>query len=859
MFNKFFLPVFITLILSGSIIAQKSQTGFIQTPFKIQFNGDALIGVRADGKANTYGLPSVKNFLSRYKNEKRTDASAISVTFVNTGCKTIYDLCSNGIPVEIWQDPSTPDNIHAVFMTAPLGDGTSFPNRRSKYYFSDDKGTTWYYLTDVPTGIKSGFPSINGFSDGTALIGNHSTDGGGIQRSQAYKDAFAGVGSFTRLDAPGNTGYEWPKVLTTNSVSLTNKFLIMASSNGQDTTKYNICTNVNSTPGTWLGWNSFPAQQSECYCTARGSDGRIGIAFVNDDEIMPASYGDVWFMESTNNGTTFSTPLKIFDANFGASGDSLGGLRGISMTYAGNIPCVVFETVKQTTDDSFFPAAPSKIRFWASNLTGSDPNKSIVIADTTMVGYHPYIGVNDVMASICRPSIGSSFDGTMLYVAFTAASGVFGGTDDTTSFMDIWFTYSSTLGTTWHLPVKLNPASPVKDWRYPSISPASDYSSSFYYCNLIALKGSIPGSYVNGSGNGESAEEFWFMRIGVNGSPQGPPPPTLISPANGATGVPLTPLFDWTDVSGATTYNFQIANNASFTTPILSLTNLSNSGYQMSLALQPNTLYYWRVSSTNGVGTGLWSGAWSFTALGGPAAPTLISPANGANILTTTPTLDWNDVSGAVSYEVQVATDSGFVNMILNSGTTASQYSVPSGTLAGNLTYFWRARAENGSGTGPWSAVWKFRIVTLPTAPTLVYPLNYSTNQSPTPTLDWDSLASASTYRIQIGADSLFSSIIYDTAGVSRSYLNVRPGILQPNMRYFWRVNAANIAGTGPWSVVWNFRVSPNGIYQTNSELPKEFRLYDNYPNPFNPVTTIKFAVPRESFVRITVYDISGR
>ncbi len=40
--------------------------------------------------------------------------------------------------------------------------------------------------------------------------------------------------------------------------------------------------------------------------------------------------------------------------------------------------------------------------------------------------------------------------------------------------------------------------------------------------------------------------------------------------------------------------------------------------------------------------------------------------------------------------------------------------------------------------------------------------------------------------------------------------------------------------------------------------IPKEFALDQNYPNPFNPSTVIRFAVPREEFVRLEIYDITG-
>ena len=45
----------------------------------------------------------------------------------------------------------------------------------------------------------------------------------------------------------------------------------------------------------------------------------------------------------------------------------------------------------------------------------------------------------------------------------------------------------------------------------------------------------------------------------------------------------------------------------------------------------------------------------------------------------------------------------------------------------------------------------------------------------------------------------------------------------------------------------------------SNEELPKEFKLKGNYPNPFNPVTVIPFTLPMQADVLIEVFDISGR
>ena len=49
-----------------------------------------------------------------------------------------------------------------------------------------------------------------------------------------------------------------------------------------------------------------------------------------------------------------------------------------------------------------------------------------------------------------------------------------------------------------------------------------------------------------------------------------------------------------------------------------------------------------------------------------------------------------------------------------------------------------------------------------------------------------------------------------------------------------------------------------NDVKVVSNQTPMNFNLYNNYPNPFNPVTKIKFSIPKTSYVTLKVYTILG-
>jgi len=165
---------------------------------------------------------------------------------------------------------------------------------------------------------------------------------------------------------------------------------------------------------------------------------------------------------------------------------------------------------------------------------------------------------------------------------------------------------------------------------------------------------------------------------------------------------------------GSDRYALQISSGADgFESPLYENLDSANNVFDVSAAnISEGSLYY-RVKArpTGGDWPEGWSETVSFTAVSG-VDETGLDPADGGFTPDTTPALDWPDITGAVSYEVEYSTTEAALDGSGAIPTTSSGHPIPdTDTFTYGETCCWRVRAVNADGiAGAWSGVYSFVV-----------------------------------------------------------------------------------------------------------------------------------------------------
>lgn len=273
-------------------------------------------------------------------------------------------------------------------------------------------------------------------------------------------------------------------------------------------------------------------------------------------------------------------------------------------------------------------------------------------------------------------------------------------------------------------------------------------------------------------------------------------PPALSTPADDATGVLSPVTVSWAAATGATSYKVYCDTNTTPTTLKASPTTTT-----ASFAVSYSTRYYWRVESVNSsTGATVTSDTRDFYTLYPPSsAPTLNSPADGAQGLGTQVNLMWSSVSGATAYVVHCDTANPPTTPRTDTTYNFTDYKM---STSYSTQYYWKVAAWNAAGYGPPSAVRSFATLYPPSsAPTLNAPAAGVDEQSPFVRFGWSTVARATSYDLYCSTAA--TPALYQSGIAALSFYPSSP--LAYYTKYYWQVVGKNAAGSGPASSTYSF------------------------------------------------------
>jgi hypothetical protein len=283
--------------------------------------------------------------------------------------------------------------------------------------------------------------------------------------------------------------------------------------------------------------------------------------------------------------------------------------------------------------------------------------------------------------------------------------------------------------------------------QVPAYAPRTGTATKGYSDELTLYYWAVlPATGANGSG--VSANPL----VGPANFQKQSPPPTLTAPASGAI-APGPVTFQWTPAEGARRYRVQVAQDPSFANTIDDVTT-DSTAYTSNTTYPADTILYWRVRAdaedgSNYVGL-TWSSALTFRKQLPAPVPAAGNPTSGAAI----PTLVWDPVPGAVSYDVHVEEPDGDQDDFPNIPSHAITATKMTGT--GIFTFSARANFPTSTGTlvhGPYSTL-------MPYARTIPEPTGLASDAtSDHLVFSWDPRMATKKYRLQISSrpDFLFT------------------------------------------------------------------------------------------------------
>ncbi|MBP1654322.1 MAG: Por secretion system C-terminal sorting protein, partial [Bacteroidetes bacterium] len=204
----------------------------------------------------------------------------------------------------------------------------------------------------------------------------------------------------------------------------------------------------------------------------------------------------------------------------------------------------------------------------------------------------------------------------------------------------------------------------------------------------------------------------------------------LVAPADGVVNLPRSVELSWFATPGATAYHVQLSPDSLFGSGLVLDEQQVVDTFLVAPDLAHDTRYFWRVAAQNADGAGSFSQPRSFrTIVAVPSKIELASPAEGAVLTSNVIVLSWHPGAPAIDrYAVEVAADSLFSSSMTDSTIIDTSRSVTVPAASG--TYWWRARAHNVAGWGPYSDPRKAVLLIMSAEDDKVVPGEFSLGQN---------------------------------------------------------------------------------------------------------------------------------
>ncbi len=366
-----------------------------------------------------------------------------------------------------------------------------------------------------------------------------------------------------------------------------------------------------------------------------------------------------------------------------------------------------------------------------------------------------------------------------------------------------------------------------------------------------------------------------------------PSSPILVSPADTAVHQPTKISLIWNSATGAVTYGVEFATDSSFSVIVKRDTTVTGTSFYLD-SLLLNTKYFWRVRSKSAEGTGSFSPTFRFTTWASvPLGPLPVNLGNAAGFSILAYSEITSVTASAITGNVGVSPAAGAFLGLTQTQVTGTMYTVdatgPAGSVVspsfltqatGDLTIAYNdaagrtvspvGLAGNLGGQTLYAGLYKSSGTLEISAGDLTLDANGNSNSV------WI-FQIASSFNMTSGRQVFLTngakaSNIFWQVGTAATFgtTSVMKGTIMAGTQVTMATGATlegrALALTANVTLQQNTITIPSATTSVGiGRSSMSFDLLQNFPNPFNPETTISFDLPMSGHVHLAVYDLLGR